>query len=275
MQITPPMPSGRPSTPSVPSVLAVLAVLSGVGAGKCVRRELPLWAAAQLLLLAALSTVGDLGPAAWVAGAGYILTLLVVLGAALRRSGAASVGPANRVTLARSVLVGGVTALTVEALTGGRLPHALLVTLTVVALVLDAVDGRVARRTNTASPLGARFDVEIDAFLVLVLSALVASTLGVWVLTIGLMRYGYVAASWSARWLRIAVLPSLARKLVGALQGVALVVAAADVLPHPAARLGLGVALALLCWSFRRDIGWQWRHREPRRRERGTGDGTT
>ena len=45
-----------------------------------------------------------------------------------------------------------------------------LVTLSTVALVLDAVDGQVARRTGTATPLGARIDGEVDAFLILLLS---------------------------------------------------------------------------------------------------------
>ena len=43
-----------------------------------------------------------------------------------------------------------------------------------VALALDGVDGQVARRTGTVSALGARFDMEVDAFLVLVLSVHVA-----------------------------------------------------------------------------------------------------
>ena len=47
-----------------------------------------------------------------------------------------------------------------------------------VALLLDAVDGQVARRTNTVSALGARFDMETDAFLVLVLSVYVAPIVG-------------------------------------------------------------------------------------------------
>ena len=50
-----------------------------------------------------------------------------------------------------------------------------LVALSVVALVLDALDGWVARRTRTASAFGARFDGEADAFLMLVLSAYVAA----------------------------------------------------------------------------------------------------
>ena len=69
------------------------------------------------------------------------------------RRGAAGSGPADRVTLTRAALVGGVAALTVDAV-AGRSPVGSLVALAAVALVLDAVDGRVARRTGTASPLG-------------------------------------------------------------------------------------------------------------------------
>ena len=52
------------------------------------------------------------------------------------------------------------------------------------ALVLDAIDGWVARRTAIGS-LGARFDAEVDAFLILVLSIYVARPVGAWVLLIG------------------------------------------------------------------------------------------
>ena len=58
-------------------------------------------------------------------------------------------------------------------------------------LVLDAVDGRVARRTGTTSSFGARFDGEADAFLILVLSVYVAARLGSWVLVIGAARYAF------------------------------------------------------------------------------------
>ena len=47
--------------------------------------------------------------------------------------------------------------------------------LVVVALALDWVDGQVARRTGTCSAFGARFDMETDAFLILVLSAYAAA----------------------------------------------------------------------------------------------------
>jgi hypothetical protein len=50
-------------------------------------------------------------------------------------------GPADSVTLARTVLACGVAALTVDSF-GGQAPAAILVALSTVALVLDGVDGR-------------------------------------------------------------------------------------------------------------------------------------
>src|SRR5699024_5175896 len=101
----------------------------------------------------------------------------------------------------RAVLVGAVTALVVESFVGG-ISSPLLVTLAAAALVLDAVDGAVARATASATVGGARFDMEVDAFLILVLSVYAAPTVGALVLLIGLARYLFVAASAFLPWLR-------------------------------------------------------------------------
>jgi hypothetical protein len=54
--------------------------------------------------------------------------------------------------------------------------------------------------------------------------------------------------------------PSRARKVVAAVQGVVLVVAAAPFVPRPLAAVAVGVALATLLWSFGRDLLWLVRH---------------
>ena len=138
---------------------------------------------AQLVVLAALmSTVGFGGP-----GAAVGLACAVITGAALvrglARSGGRGLGPADHVTLTRAMLACGVAALTVNSFSRPS-RVAVLVAIAVVALLLDAVDGWVARHTRTASALGARFDMEVDAFLILVLSVCVARTTGWWVLAI-------------------------------------------------------------------------------------------
>ena len=142
------------------------------------------------------------------------------------RRDASGSGPADRVTLTRATLVGGVAALVADSFAGRR-PSPCWSLLAAVALVLDAVDGRVARRTGTASPLGARFDMEVDAFLILVLSVYVARSVGPWVLAIGAARYAFVAAGWLLPWLRGPAPPRYWRKVVAAIQGIVLTVAVA------------------------------------------------
>jgi phosphatidylglycerophosphate synthase len=221
-----------------------------------VRTEAVVGFVGQLVVLAILATTVGLGRVGWLAGVGYGLVVLVLL----RRS---RLGPADQVTLARATLVGGVTALVAESVLRPE-PVAVLVPLAAVALGLDAVDGWVARRTGTVSELGARFDMEADAFFILVLSGYAAGSLGRWVLAIGLMRYAFVAAGWVVPWMRAELPPRYWRKVVAATQGVVLVVAVSGLLPRPVAVALVVFALALLVESFGRDVGWLWRHRGQR-----------
>ncbi|MQA63950.1 MAG: CDP-alcohol phosphatidyltransferase family protein [Actinophytocola sp.] len=218
-------------------------------------------AGAQLVQLSLLSIGWGLGPVGWLAGITYGLISSALLTSALRRSPAGRFGPADAVTLGRSTLVGSVTALVAADLGGTSAVPALLVSLATVALILDAVDGWVARRTATTSELGARFDMEVDAFLIAVLSVYLAPSLGAWVLVIGAMRYAFVGAGWALPWLRALLPPSIARKVVAAVQGIALTAASADVLGRPLELVLVGLALALLVWSFGRDVAWLWRVR--------------
>jgi phosphatidylglycerophosphate synthase len=223
-------------------------------------RQLAAGAGVQLVLLAALSAGVGLGPAGWLAGVAYTLGLFALLTAALRRARADALGPADLVTLARAVLVGGVAALVIDRLWTGASPVVTLVAIVTVALALDAVDGQVARRTGTASALGARFDMETDAFLILVLSVHVAVLVGPWALAIGVMRYAFVAAGWSMPWMRSPLPTRYSAKAVAALQGVVLVAGTTEVLPHSLTVALVSTALVLLTWSFGRDVAWLWRN---------------
>ncbi|MGW3243460.1 CDP-alcohol phosphatidyltransferase family protein [Streptomyces sp. NPDC001070] len=244
------------------TVMTVGSELRGGTAG----REQAGAAAAQLALFAALWATMGLDTVGWLAGTLYAAGTWTLLAAGLRRAGSRSLGPADHVTLARAVLVGGVTAMVAGGVAHGA---PLLTALTTVALILDAVDGKVARRTGTASALGARFDMEVDAFLILVLSARLAMTLGPWVLVIGAMRYAFVAAAWVLPWLNSALPPSFARKTVAALQGIVLLLACSGVVPVVVAAALTVFALASLVWSFGRDVLWLWRHRPARRAAAG------
>jgi phosphatidylglycerophosphate synthase len=120
-------------------------------------------------LLGVLALTGGLGVAGWIVGlaAGWTTTALLVT--ARVRNGDPAVPPADWISLSRALLAAGVAALVADSF-DRPLRTAALVALATVALVLDAVDGQVARRTGTATPLGARFDAEADAWLILVLS---------------------------------------------------------------------------------------------------------
>ncbi|MEU6338349.1 CDP-alcohol phosphatidyltransferase family protein [Streptomyces cellulosae] len=225
---------------------------------RLVQQETAVGAGVQILLLALIGTAIGMGPAGWVTGLAFAIATWAVLSRALHRAGSRTFGPANRVTLGRATLVGGVTALVADSFQDSP-PVSLFVGLTAVALILDGVDGKVARRTGTSTALGARFDMEVDAFLILVLSVYVSMAMGPWVLLIGAMRYVFVAAARVWPWLTAPLPPSTARKTVAALQGVLLLVAASAYLPRVVNVGVVALALGLLVWSFGRDVLWLFR----------------
>jgi len=219
---------------------------------------------AHLALLAALAGTVGLSSAGWVVGMACGVIVNTALQRGLTRSGAGALGPADRVTLTRATLVGGVAALTADSF-AHPVPVLALVVLTVVALVGDGVDGWVARRTETASALGARFDMEVDAFLIFVLSVYLTRQAGAWVLAIGAARYAFVVAGWLLPWMRGSLPPRYWRKVVAAAQGIVLTLATADIVSRAWTIFALAASLALLTESFGRDVCWLWVHRLRRR----------
>ncbi len=125
-------------------------------------------------------------------------------------------------------------------------------------IALDGVDGWLARRRNEATAFGARFDMETDALLILVLAALVwqLDKAGIWILAAGLLRYAFVLASYPLLWMERALPPSRRRQAVCVLQIVSLIGA---LLPGVLPPWSTGVALSglvLLVWSFTIDVVW-------------------
>ncbi len=197
----------------------------------------------------------------WVSGVAMIV--LTIACAGLRRHHPfASIGPANLVTGTRALLVAMLGGMAVDAAggTGGWW----VAGIATVAASLDLADGWLARRTTMASPFGARFDMEIDALLILILSALVwrAGLTGPWVLASGLMRYLFVAAAVVWPWMRRALPPSRRRQTVCVLQIAALIVALAPVTPGSVAEALAAGSLLLLAWSFATDVAWLWVQRD-------------
>ncbi len=226
-----------------------------------VRNGLSASLAGLVVLLTTLSLVAGVAVVGWAAG---IVCALVLRWAVVRAASARQVrafGPADLVTLARATLACGVAALTATSFV--RPPEVMpLVGLATVALVLDAVDGRVARRTATVSELGALLDGEADAFLMLVLSVYLAPSVGAWVLAIGLVRYAFALAGRILPWMRRRLPPRYWRKVVTAAAGIGLTFAAAMGPAEPEATYAaLAVVLVLLGESFGRDVWWLWRRR--------------
>ncbi|MGD9902163.1 MAG: CDP-alcohol phosphatidyltransferase family protein [Vicinamibacterales bacterium] len=169
--------------------------------------------------------------------------------------------PANVITATRAGLAAAVAGLGAGPPTPER--AALVVALGTVAALLDLADGWVARRTGTASAFGARFDMEVDAALVLVLSILVwrFDITGPWVLAAGLMRYLFVAAAVAWPWMARPLPPSRRRQAICVVQIVALLAALAPVVPPRLALAAAATGLAALTWSFALDVGWLHRRR--------------
>src|SRR5688500_10629637 len=169
-----------------------------------------------------------MGMAGWVTGLACGVVLAFATARSASNRGVESFGPADLVTLTRATLSCGVAALVADSFVRDAAAE-ILVAAGAVALVLDAVDGRVARLTGTASGFGAKLDGEADAFLMLALSVYVAQSSGGWVLAIGLVRYLFAIAGWALPWMRAQLPARYWRKVVTATAGIALTFAAADV----------------------------------------------
>jgi phosphatidylglycerophosphate synthase len=171
------------------------------------------------------------------------------------------VGPANLVTLARAVLVV-LAASSMVALPTPSLAWT-LVGITLLVVVLDSVDGWIARRTGSASAFGARFDMETDACFMLVLSVLVwqHGKAGMWVLALGAMRYVFVAARWVWPWLARPLRSTVRGKTAAIASLVTLGAALAPVVPARVSTMACALALALLTYSFAVDVRYLYRTR--------------
>jgi phosphatidylglycerophosphate synthase len=178
----------------------------------------------------------------------------VVLWFARRRGG--PFGAANTVTFVRLILIAPLIALLAEP------PSAALAWLAIaiasLVLVLDGVDGWVARRLGAATEFGARFDMETDALLILVSSALCFhyDKAGAWILIAGLMRYAFVGLGRVWPWMSAPLPASRRRQIVCVVQIVTLLVCLAPPVARPWSFAAGGVGLGALGWSFAIDVRW-------------------
>ena len=219
-----------------------------------------LGAFAPAVLLAAWAAAGPRpGLALATAAGGWALVGVLVTRGVGRRHPHLRFGAANAVRTLRAAIVV-VLGATVRQAGGGAVAGWTLVAAAAaalaLALALDGVDGHLARALGRASEFGARYDMEVDAALALVLAALIwrAQPQGAWILALGLPRYAFAVAGRLDPALRGRLPPSRARKAVCVQQ-----IATLCALCVPGLPAALGAALALaslatLAWSFGRDV---------------------
>jgi len=197
----------------------------------------------------------------WKASALFAVMLLPALGLVGTHHPFTRYGPANQTTTFRALLVALVAGFVGERGDPSVAASAAVLTLTV--SLLDGVDGWLARRSRMASDFGARFDMEVDALLVMTLSILAwqFGKAGPWVLASGLLRYGFLVAGWLQPWLARPLLPSRRRQAICVVQIAGLNLAIVPAIPAPASALLAFVALAALIYSFTVDVAWLWRQR--------------
>lgn len=172
-------------------------------------------------------------------------------------------GSANQVSTARAALVALAASLALEP----ALPvvAATAAGAAFLATALDAMDGRMARQSGMSSAFGARFDLEIDALLIMTLAALAwrHEKAGLWVLWSGLLRYLFVSAGWLWPWMNRPLPPSRRRQAVCVVQVVGLMVTILPMVEQPWSAAVAAVSLAALCGSFLVDVLWLGRHASP------------
>jgi phosphatidylglycerophosphate synthase len=167
-------------------------------------------------------------------------------------------GLANQVTIVRALLVALVAGLIGEPHLPAYATAAAIVSAIVAAL--DFADGWLARRTRMASAFGARFDMEVDALLILVLSVLAwqYGKAGAWIVLAGLLRYMFVAAGWLFPWLARPLPPNRRRQTVCVVQMVGLSVLMLPVIQPPVSIRIAAALLGALSASFLVDVIWLW-----------------
>jgi phosphatidylglycerophosphate synthase len=218
----------RPITADAGLLVALLVTATGVA----VLAALPLWAALPAVLAVTAGTLWRFRT----------------------RTHASRFGLANWVTLFRLNLVA-LMLVTVWPGAPDTVPSWPLFLIAATALVLDGVDGWLARRRREAGAFGERFDMGADtAFTIITTLCLVGFGLvGAWVLLLGLLRPAFAAAARLRPEFAAPLPESRGRKIACAGSLTCLVAGLAPPLAGFAPALALA-ALVQLLWSFGRDF---------------------
>ncbi len=175
-----------------------------------------------------------------------------------------TLGLGNRLTLLRGLGIGLLAGFLFSPWPDGGLAWLIAMLYTAVSIA-DYFDGYVARKTNHATVLGSRLDMEFDGLGVLVVSLLAIGygQLPWWFLSIGLARYLFVWGLWwrERRDLPIHdIPPSAQRRILAGVQMGLLTVVLWPIVPAPMATIGGSIVALPTLIGFGRDYaiaaGW-------------------
>lgn len=164
-------------------------------------------------------------------------------------------GLPNWITLIRNILVAFIISIFMtHHLTPEK--ELFILGLSILFLTLDGLDGYFARKLNLCSDFGARFDMESDAFFILVLSSAIVLfyEAPAWVLMIGAMRYIYVFLQQIIPALKRPIKDRYSRKSICVFQTASLLTPLVPGLSSDVWIPLLMISLILLTFSFARDI---------------------
>ena len=165
---------------------------------------------------------------------------------------------ANQITLFRTTLILPLAGLVLNVKYLNNEAYWVIICIAILGMILDGVDGAIARRTGNVTAFGARFDMELDAFLLLILSLLVwrSSQTGIWIILIGIIRYLFVIAGYIWPQLQGELPANQRAKIICVVQGIILLFCLGPITPSGVASTVAAMALALLMYSFWIDIRW-------------------
>lgn len=224
---------------------------------------------AQFVGIGVVGTIGIFALVYWIAGGMPPAALsagMLTFGAAMATATAAfsksyphnAVGWCNAVTMFRLMLVSVlISCLCIEPRSAW-----LIFGIALLAFCLDGVDGWLARREGYVSGFGARFDMEVDSLLALVVAvhALQSGSAGLLVICLALPRYAFYAGQWFLPWLNNDLPPRFSRKVVCVIQLGVLILLLLPI-DIPFADAIMVTALAIVGWSFWLDVRWLWQER--------------
>ena len=139
----------------------------------------------------------------------------------------------------------------------------IIIILSTVSLVMDGLDGFIARKYNLVSKFGEIIDQESDNFLMLVISIslYLNKDVGLYVFLIPLYRYTFLVSMKKYDWLQ-RTLPSSQFRKIACVLTIALMIMSQDVYFNYENTLFLVIlSLFIITFSFSKDIIWLYRNK--------------